>query len=623
MKDHHKTNLKLQIGRLLITPPPYPDENLRGYVVRLAESNGYDPPHVFYKALVGAIFDTQRPEKFYSFLETNRYRQLCPVTGVQAEVFNQIEARRRVINKWAKVRCLKYCAACLQEKPYYRLLWNHEFYCVCHMHKTILIDTCPGCENLIDWENNKICQCRCSYDLRNSSALPAHPEAILISQRIATLSGLREATNNAPLQDKRATLKKFCDVLSLMVGLRSDLLNVGRLCENDRNPKYHEVITTSFKLLQDWPHSFNHLITDLIEADPQKVLHCLDRYRSNSISDIALVIWEWRTFIKNKWPEQKSLKKKTAKVVIYNRDAQGGKRFNHGNPLAHHIRVSEEWIRQKLAEANFPVPYVQRSENLYEINAPALQGYLNEFAIPYSVEVINKQFQIPQNLILKLVASGLFEIPCFFEVKSKSEPRFDILPINALFSEIQRHARKGLPSDEVKGVTLSEAIELISRYFLCPIRFIDDIRKGRIRPFIDDQQSISKGTLFYFSLSELSAYANSLGHNVTFGNDKNHFLQQLQPPPNSDNSIAEVQQTWVRRAALFLEKRQKIHRVHRNLDYENFMQVAMRIFGSSCKKNSLSGIPKNLRVLKNNEAEFSEDVEQIFLDSMCDQSRLP
>ena len=594
MREHHKTNPKNHLRRLLVTPPPYPDENLRGYVVRLAESNGYDPPHVFYKALVGPKFVTQRPEKFYSFLEANRYRQLCSVTEVQAKVFDQIEARRRVINKWAKVSFLKYCAACLQEKPYYRLLWNHEFYCVCHIHKTILIDTCPGCENLIDWENNKICQCRCSYDLRNSSALPAHPEAILISQRIATLSGLRQATNNEPLQDKRATLKKFCDVLSMMVELRSDLLNVGRLCENDRNPRHHEVITAAYKLLQDWPHSFNHLITDLIEADPQKVLHCLDRYRSNSFSDIALVIWEWRTFIKKKWPEQKSLKKKTAKVVIYDRDVQEGKRFNHGTPFAHHIRISEEWIEQKLAEVNFPVPYVQRSENLYEINAPVLQAYLNEFAIPYSVEVINRQFQIPQDLILKLAASGLFEIPCFVEVKSKSEPRFNILPINAFFSEIQRHARKGLPSDEVKGVTLSEAIELLSRYFVCPIRFIDDVRNGRILPFTDDQQCISKGTLFYFYLSELSAYANSLGHNVILGSNKNHFLQQLQNSPNSDNSTAEVHQTWFRKGALFLEERQKIHRVSRNLDYENFIHVAMQIFGSSCQKPS--EIRPNLRV---------------------------
>ncbi len=564
--------------------------------MRLAESNGYDPPHVFYKALVGTKFDTQRPEKFYSFLEANRYRQLCPVTEVQAEVFNQIEARRRVINKWAKFSFLKYCAACLQEKPYYRLLWNHEFYCVCHIHKTILIDTCPGCENLIDWENNKICQCRCSYDLRNSSAPPAYPEAILISQRIATLSGLRMATNHESLQDKRATskLSKFCDVLSLMAGLRSDLLNVERLRENDRNARRHEVIVAAYKLLQDWPHAFNHLITDLIEADHQKVLHCLDRYRRNRFSDIALVLLEWRTFIKNKWPEQKFPKKKAASVVIYDRDAQEGKRFNHGNPLAHHIRVSEEWIGQKLAEANFPVPYVQRSENLYEINVPALQAYLKEFAIPYSVEVINRQFQIPPYLILKLAASGVFETPCFVEAKSKLEPRFNILPINTLFSEIQRHARKGLPSDEEKRVMLSEAIELLSRYFLCPIRFIDAVRNGRILPFTDDQQSISKGTLFHFSLSDLSSYAKSLGCDVLFENAINASSQTIHESSNSGKK-PPLATTWVQRVALFLDGRQRIARVPQRSDFQSFMQTVLRVLGSNRTTLSRSGVPKKSR----------------------------
>jgi transcriptional regulator with XRE-family HTH domain len=67
---------------------------------------------------------------------------------------------------------LNYCPLCLQEKPYYSLLWRFIHIKCCEKHKCNLLDSCPHCGNRLPLFSTPfqigICP-KCNYDLRLSN----------------------------------------------------------------------------------------------------------------------------------------------------------------------------------------------------------------------------------------------------------------------------------------------------------------------------------------------------------------------------------------------------------------------------------------------------------------------
>ncbi|MFN7931414.1 MAG: TniQ family protein [Blastocatellia bacterium] len=621
-----KDNFTHQPKRLLIAPPPFPDENLLGYLIRLTDANGYESLNIIYQAIVGQKFAPLLPLKYYDFLDSEHFEAFCLITGLQAAVIQQIEERRVLINQRANFQFLKFCAECLKEMPYYHLVWDNRFYCACHKHKTILVDICPACKHPFRWGSNKLAICLCGYDIRTTPSTAACPEADIISQRILELCDLSDGSDNPVFKNKLGALKlaEFCKVLSLMAALRTEFLGVDELFKETDNFKRHELISGAYKLLEFWPQAFEGFIYNLTETAPLRLLSTWSRYRDSDDPSLELVLKEWRRIIQKTWPEENYDENQPQIIDTYSLDANEGMRFNNGEPLDNNIHVSEDWILQKLSENGVGIPYFQSTKNLFQINAIALKKFLKEFVLPYSIWKISRQYQIPEYLVLKLATSGLFEIACHVEVKSRLEPRLNIIPIAALFSAIRNYVQNNALSDKAESVTLSEAIELINRYFLCPIRFIDDLRRGYIRPIEEVRQPNVQRNLFYFSLTDLSAYAKSLGCDVIFKKEIKAPLHSFQAPFNSDhpqerlsNGEAAVSQTWFQRAARLLDERQKVYRVPHNLDFQMFMQAAVRILGVDRTKISPSEMPYNSKLYKGGEDEFLQaDFEQIFLDSM-------
>lgn len=302
------SSIKLS-GRLLIAPPPFPDENLLGYLVRLTDANGYDSQQDLLQLITGRPFYPAKPKKYYSFLEGENLQQFCYLTGLHRAVIDQIEKRRSLINKAADLISLKFCAECLKEKPYYRLVWDDFFYCACHKHKTILIDVCPACKEKFQWRSNRISYCQCGYDIRNSSRRAASDEAVSACNMISELCGLGFSDNKQVLSSEwnAKNLTEFGEVLTMMTEIRADVLDITPLYLATKNDLRHELISEAYKLMQFWPHKFNKFILSQPHSTYEKMVSCWSRFRWSEKGSLKIVVETWRGLIEQRWLNEASL----------------------------------------------------------------------------------------------------------------------------------------------------------------------------------------------------------------------------------------------------------------------------------------------------------------------------
>lgn len=158
--------------RLLVTPPPYADESLPGYLVRLTEANGYQlswwlplaglSRHLFIAGWESLL----RP--------TTDFTRLAQCTGRAVAVFDE----------WCWLTlaagALDYhrpqvCGRCLAEAAYCRRVWDEMAVTVCPRHFVRLLDVCPVCQQPLRWRRNLVGVCHCGADWRScpTTELPA------------------------------------------------------------------------------------------------------------------------------------------------------------------------------------------------------------------------------------------------------------------------------------------------------------------------------------------------------------------------------------------------------------------------------------------------------------------
>jgi len=71
---------------------------------------------------------------------------------------------------------IRFCPACLEERPYFRRRWRLEFFTVCDVHEVSLYARCPSCRGLVRMEQvppgaESVAMCHnCGFDLRRAPA---------------------------------------------------------------------------------------------------------------------------------------------------------------------------------------------------------------------------------------------------------------------------------------------------------------------------------------------------------------------------------------------------------------------------------------------------------------------
>lgn len=147
-------NYEANVIKPIIRPKCFDDESPVGYLIRLAEINGYKT----YKYLVtieGIITYSRIP----SDIEVYNLLKDLSWTG-----FGEADEVGKVCSYYSGdfyANNIRYCPICLKENNYFRITWQMKIAFVCLKHKVWLNEFCPSCEEPIKYNSCLLGRCRC------------------------------------------------------------------------------------------------------------------------------------------------------------------------------------------------------------------------------------------------------------------------------------------------------------------------------------------------------------------------------------------------------------------------------------------------------------------------------
>lgn len=280
-----------QCRRLLKRPRPYPDESLAGYIIRLSEANHYASPKLIFqvsglraRGIYANIFYQEKDD-------LSRLSNLCDVEKNtlwlmafpgfifrQAKVVKQAKVFSDVVPTDALNRNrVQLCPICLQEKPYYRSIWELSIVSACPLHHCVLINRCPQCQLPIQWSRPSIVLCSCQFDWRSFQPEVLENEQIALSRHIyklCALSILPSEGNGSFFSDNPVEQLKLGSLFNLLISLL-------RFCrQSEMNHQLFLPEKTSLGLSSKSVNDFEEVFS-LFKSWPDEFCQFLDRHELN------------------------------------------------------------------------------------------------------------------------------------------------------------------------------------------------------------------------------------------------------------------------------------------------------------------------------------------------------
>lgn len=255
---------------LVITPKPFNDESIRGFILRTSEENGYQhplwilqyagldenevrsakPPLDKLVRLYGCKTGDLRHMEYSINANSDKYRKEHMVNGHSIPLL------------YLQLKKPHICPECIRETGYISMFWDLKYAVVCPTHKKVVIEACPSCGNKLSWNRPGQLICRCGFDYSSRQNSEISDSKVLGLQDIIwrkfhdkPLSGIELTKYKFPVHN----LEKMS--LSTLFGLIERFSNVQSKEEN--KPKEViacEMLSLAAKLFADWPNGlFNYL----------------------------------------------------------------------------------------------------------------------------------------------------------------------------------------------------------------------------------------------------------------------------------------------------------------------------------------------------------------------------
>jgi hypothetical protein len=186
-------------------PRPGANEIFSSYLLRLTQANGYSN----YQAILGYVSIQSDLHKLnYLLKDTTNLTALSQMTEVEEAqlwemVFSEIgdrkvRAYRSILDyEWLEREKIKICPACLATDGYYHKHWSLWCYTSCHLHQCLLVDTCPQCQSVWNWDDLKNdWKCKCGWQFGETLVTKIKPEENNLSKVVARGCKLTEGKLN-------------------------------------------------------------------------------------------------------------------------------------------------------------------------------------------------------------------------------------------------------------------------------------------------------------------------------------------------------------------------------------------------------------------------------------------
>lgn len=256
--------------RLLRTPPPFIDECLMGYILRLTQENGYGTPSWIFE-LTGLKVSLARgghPALYRMHCDLAAFQQITCLTSSECEKINyqlsavnnsvRIAAHHLPIN-FIRFNSPKICPECLQQNEYCRIIWDLLPFTACPFHKRILLDKCPQCNKRLSWVRNRVSVCRCGFDWRSAVATDASLSELKLSRQIVKLF-CRPVSKDSVINENNPIygleVSDLFRSLSFVADWYLFALTGQRLSAKIENELCHQAYAHTLNAFEDWPNNF-------------------------------------------------------------------------------------------------------------------------------------------------------------------------------------------------------------------------------------------------------------------------------------------------------------------------------------------------------------------------------
>ncbi|WP_018077079.1 TniQ family protein [Thiobacillus denitrificans] len=187
--------------------PCLPGEALPGYLLRLAEANGYESIAALLRAAgintrglnMGYSSKLRTDAEALAILGRMAVGDPGHLSGHAAKVLDGpafFMRECRVDSDALLHERVQVCPQCLAEDGYIKEELELAPVTVCSTHKVLLVDECPDCGRSLDWKRSSLMACgHCGADLRMATPTPVGADVCEVAEDFAALAPFRLVTH--------------------------------------------------------------------------------------------------------------------------------------------------------------------------------------------------------------------------------------------------------------------------------------------------------------------------------------------------------------------------------------------------------------------------------------------
>lgn len=312
--------------RMPFRPKVINDESLNSYINRLAQVN-YHEIAWLNELLKIKVNEDQSCQEYRIGKRTIDTSILSTITGINQKELDNLSLNlkssdqviQKKLNRYAIRNTMKaICPLCLNDKLYYRKIWDISIYTRCHIHNCLLLCSCKNCGRRITIKEVIIDLCKCGCKLSSNLTVKCENSDLgyLLSQKIENKYSVR-----------KSIYKKFnileLDLLIYLILFLS--FNISRIFYQ-RTIAFSEssdfifcdrVVDEAYNIFTNWPLSFYQFLDKIILIPQNNRSGGVNVHfggfhqqinKLSLISDFRFFTDEYKNYIQNIWSDKHSKK---------------------------------------------------------------------------------------------------------------------------------------------------------------------------------------------------------------------------------------------------------------------------------------------------------------------------
>lgn len=270
----------MSVSSVIVRKNPESGESLAGYLIRIAEANGY-PGTRWLGEAIGFSTDHRSIASLGGFLEPlslllGQPQEILEIMSFRAGVTSNasdllMPPGYRIQRYEIDLRRPKVCADCLKQYGHDQIYWSLYAIQFCPEHGTALTEECGACGTKVSWGRGHVLPCNCFCS--NTDEL-ASENVMDLTRHIANVvlsSDRYPIANQFPKEFLELGLSDKLKVIAFLGMSRTGRFKIGLKAMTKRTLSEHrEIVRHAANALADWPNGLERHFASFFERQKLK-----------------------------------------------------------------------------------------------------------------------------------------------------------------------------------------------------------------------------------------------------------------------------------------------------------------------------------------------------------------